>query len=107
MVDPASVVAANLWIDHIAVFQSEVESVRIVGVVGGAFPRDAFARVFDDARALANKLNRVNAPTMHTGLANFDLYGRLSGSTFVCHTMCRIDLLCLRPCPCPILRLHR
>src|SRR5439155_956179 len=65
MVDPAGVVAANLWIDHIAVFQSEVESVRIVGVVGGAFPRDAFAGVFDDACALANELYRVNASTMH------------------------------------------
>jgi len=88
MVDPAGVVAANLWIDHIAVFQSEVESVRIVGVVGGAFPRDAFAGVFDDACALANELYRVNASTMHARLANFDLYGWLSSFTFVRHTMC-------------------
>jgi hypothetical protein len=86
MVDPARVVAANLWIDYIAVFQPEVESVWIVGVVGGAFPGDAFARVFDDAHAFANELPRVNAPTMHSRLANLDLYGRLSSSTFVRHT---------------------
>ena len=36
MIDPARVVTANFRIDYFAVFQSEVESVRIVVVVGAA-----------------------------------------------------------------------
>ena len=51
MIDPARVVTANFWIDYLAVFQTEVESVWIVDVVGSGFPGDAFACVFDDARA--------------------------------------------------------
>src|SRR4029434_6986145 len=70
MIDPARIVTANFWIDYITVFQPEVESVRIVGVVGGGFPRDAFACIFDDARTFRNELRGVNAPAMHTGLAN-------------------------------------
>ena len=73
MIDPACLVTANYWIDYIAVFQAEVESVRIVGVVRRSFPGDAFARVLDDTFAFGNELRGVNAPAVHTGLANFDL----------------------------------
>ena len=52
MIDPARVVTANFWIDYLAVFQTEVESVWIVFVVGSGFPGDAFACVFDDTPAL-------------------------------------------------------
>src|SRR5437764_382197 len=92
MVDPARVIAANLWIDHLAIFQPEVESVGIIGVVRSAFPRNAFARVFDDAHAFANELDRVDAPTMHSRVANFDPHRRHSSPSFFCHTTCRTSL---------------
>ena len=38
MIDPARIVAANFGIDYITVVQTEVESVRIVFVVGSGFP---------------------------------------------------------------------
>src|SRR5436305_13484431 len=95
MVVPACYVAANLWIDDIAIFQSEVEGVWIVGVVRSAFPGDAFAGVFDDAHAFANEPDRIDAPTMHSRLADFNLDGRRSSSTFFCHTTCRISLALL------------
>jgi len=49
MVDPARVVAANVWIDYLAVIQAKIECVRIVLVVGSGFPGGAFASVFDNA----------------------------------------------------------
>jgi hypothetical protein len=77
VIDPPRVVTANFWIDYIAVFQPKDESVWTVLVVGGGFPGDAFSRVFDNASAFGNELHRVNAPAVHTGLANLDLYGSL------------------------------
>jgi hypothetical protein len=85
MIDPARVVTANFRIDYLAVFQTEVESVRIFGVVGSGFPGDAFACVFDDARAFGNELRRVNTPAMHAGLANLDFYGPPPSLAFLCH----------------------
>ena len=79
MIDPARIVAANLWIDYIPVFQSEIEGVWIVLVIGGCFPQHAFARVFDNASAFGNELHGVNAATVDAGFANLDLYGSLSG----------------------------
>jgi hypothetical protein len=86
MIDPARVVTANFWIDYIAVFQPEVESVWIVGIVRRGFPADAFALVLDNACAFGNKLRGVNAPTMHTGLANLNLHSSLPSSSFLLHT---------------------
>jgi hypothetical protein len=85
MIDPARVVTANFRIDYIAVVQPEVESVRVVMVVGGGFPRDALACVFDDARAFPYDLCGVNAPAVHTGLANFDLDRALPRFAFLRH----------------------
>ena len=68
MIDPARVVTADFWIDHIAVFQTEVESVWIVGVVGSGFPGNAFACVLDDTGPFGNELRGVNPPAMHAGL---------------------------------------
>ena len=93
MIDPARVVTANFWIDYIAVFQSEVESVWIVGIIRRGFPGDAFARVLDDARAFRYGLRGVNTPAVHTGLANFDLHGSLPSSCFLRHTRARSHLL--------------
>jgi hypothetical protein len=56
MIDPARVIAANLWIDYFAVFQAEIERVRVVLVVGSGFPGNALACVFDNASAFGNKL---------------------------------------------------
>jgi hypothetical protein len=100
MIDPARVVTANFWIDYIAVFQTEVESVWIVVVVGSGFPGDAFALVLDNARAFGNELRGVNAPAVHTGRTNLDLYGSLSSFAFLRHTQCGIVLasnVCLGP----------
>src|ERR1700746_121106 len=85
MIDPARVVTANLWIDYIAVFQSEVESVWIVIVAGSGFPGDAFACVFNDARAFGNEPCGVNAATVHTGFPNLDGCGSLPSFGFLCH----------------------
>src|SRR5512132_3338260 len=85
MIDPARVVTANFRINYIAVFQTEVESVRIVVVVGGGFPGDAFACVFDDARAFGNELRGVNAPAVHARLANLDLHGPPPSFAFLRH----------------------
>ena len=52
VIDPARVVTANFWVNYLAVIQTKVESVWIVGVVGSGFPGDAFACVLDDARRL-------------------------------------------------------
>ena len=93
MIDPARVVTANFWIDNIAVFQTEVESVWIVGVVRGGFPGDAFARVLDNARAFGNELRGINAPAVHTGRTNLDLYGSLPSFAFLRHTQCGIVLV--------------
>jgi hypothetical protein len=83
MIDPARVVTANFRIDYIAVFQPEVESVWIVVVVRGGFPGDAFACVFDDARAFGNEVRGVNAPAMHARLANLDLHASLPSFAFL------------------------
>jgi len=85
MIDPPRVITANFWINYIAVFQAEVESVWIVVIIGGGFPRNAFACVFDDAFAFANELRGVNASTMHSRLANLDLHCPLPGFAFLHH----------------------
>src|SRR4030095_7966 len=72
MINPACIVAANLRINYIAVFQPEVESVWTVLVVWGSLPGDAFARVFDNAPAFGDELHGVNAATVHTRFANLD-----------------------------------
>jgi hypothetical protein len=92
MIDPARVVTASFWIDYIAVFQSEIESVWIVGMVWRSFPGNAFACVLDDACAFGNELRGVNASTVHAGLANFDLHGPLPSSSFLRHTRARNHL---------------
>ena len=100
MIDPARVVTANFWIDYLAVIQTEVESVWIVGVVGSGFPGDAFACVFDDARAFGNELRGINTPAVHAGLANLYLYGSLPSFAFLRHTQCGIVVgsnVCLGP----------
>src|SRR5206468_5736967 len=100
MIDPARVVTANFWIDNIAVFQTEVESVWIVVVVRGGFPGDAFACVLDNARAFGNELRGVNTPAVHTGRTNLDLYGSLPSFAFLRHTPFGIVLtsnVCLWP----------
>jgi hypothetical protein len=78
MVDPARVVAANLWIDYFAVFEAKIEGVRVVFVVGSVSPGNALAGIFDNASAFANEVRGVNAATVHGGLANFDSYGTVS-----------------------------
>ena len=85
MIDPARVVTANFRIDYIAVFQSEVEGVWIVGVVGSGFPGNALACVFGDARAFRYELRRVNASAVDIGLANFDLDSAVSRFAFLRH----------------------
>src|SRR5206468_10315572 len=100
MIDPARVVTANFWIDYIAVFQTEVESVWIVVVVGSGFPRDAFACVFDDTRAFGNELRGINAPAGHIGLADRDLYRPRPRLAFLRHARRGIALpsnVCLSP----------
>ena len=100
MIDPARVITANLWIDYITVFQPEVESVWIVLVVGSGFPGDAFAGVFDDARAFGYELHGVNATAVHAGLANLDLHGPPPSFALLRHIQCGIVLassVCLRP----------
>ena len=87
MVDPARVVAVNLWIDYFAVFQAEIEGVRVVFVVGSGFPGNALACVFDNASAFGNKVRGVNAVTVHGGLANFDSYGSVSRFAFLRHVL--------------------
>ena len=59
MVDPACVVAANLWIDHLAVVEAKIECVWIVLVVGSGFPGDALPRVFDNEIGRASCRERV------------------------------------------------
>src|SRR5438874_9101795 len=85
MIDPARVVTANFWIDYIAVFQTEVESVWIVVVIGSGFPGDAFACVLDDPRAFGYELRGVNAPAVHARLANVDLHGPPPSFAFLRH----------------------
>src|ERR1700745_560006 len=97
MIDPARVVTANLWIDYIAVFQSEVESVWIVIVAGGGFPGDAFACVFNDARAFGNEPRGGNAATVHTGFPDLDGGGSLPGFGFLRHTQAGINPWFLSP----------
>lgn len=92
VIDPARVVTANFWINYIAVFQTEVESVWIVVIVGSGFPGDAFACVFDDARAFGNELRGVNALAVHAGLANLDLHGPPPSFAFLRHAQCGIVL---------------
>src|SRR5437764_1319499 len=86
MVDPARIVTANFWIDYIAVFQTEVESVWIVVVIGSGFPGDAFACVLDDPRAFGYELRGANAPAVHVRLANVDLHGPPPSFGFFRHT---------------------
>jgi hypothetical protein len=74
--------------------------VWIVDVVGSGFPGDAFAHVLDNARTFGNELRGVNAPAVHTGRTNLDLYGSLPSFAFLCHTQCGIVLasnVCLGP----------
>ncbi len=85
MVDPARVVAANLWIDYLTVIQAKIECVWVVLVVGSGFPGGAFAGVFDNASAFGNELRSVNAPSVHAGLANIEPYGSLSSFVFLRH----------------------
>ena len=85
MVDPARVVAANLWIDYFTVVQAKIECVWIVLVVGGSFPGDALAGVFDNASAFGNELHGVNTAPVHTGLANLDSYVSLATFALLCH----------------------
>ena len=87
MVDPARVVAANLWIDYFAVFEAEIERVRVVFVVGSGFPGNALACVFDNASAFGNKLRGVNAAAVHGRLANFDSYDSVSRFAFLRHVL--------------------
>jgi hypothetical protein len=87
MVDPARVVATNLWIDYFAVFQAEIERVRIVLVVGSGFPGNALAGVFDNASAFGNEMHGINAATVHSGLANLDSYGSVSRFAFLRHVL--------------------
>ena len=77
MVDPARVVAADLWIDYLTVIQAKIECMWIVLVVGSGFPGGALAGVFDNASAFGNELHGVNAATVHTGLANLDSHRSL------------------------------
>src|SRR5206468_9881041 len=88
---PACIVTVNLWVDNIAVFQPEVESVWIAVVVRGGFPGDALAGVLDNARAFGNELHGVNAPTVDTRRANLDLHGSISSFAFLRHTQCGIS----------------
>ena len=97
MIDQARVVTANFRIDYIAVFQSEVESVWIVIVAGSGFPGDAFACVFNDARAFGNELPGVNASAVDSGLANFDLHGAPPRFAFLRHTQAGIKPWLLTP----------
>jgi hypothetical protein len=90
MIDPTRVVAANLWIDYLPVFQAKIECVWIVLVVRSSFPRNTLARVFDNASAFWNELHSVNAATVHAGVANFDLYASLSGVPLLRHVQWRI-----------------
>ena len=85
MVDPARVVAANFWVDHLAIVEAKIECVWIVLVVGSAFPGDALPSVFDNTSAFANRLRGVNTVPVHTGLANFDSYGSLSTFALLRH----------------------
>ncbi len=85
MVDPARVVAANLWIDYLTVIQAKIECVWVVLVVGSGFPGGAFAGVFDNASAFGNELRSVNAASVHGGLANLDSYGPLLSFAFLRH----------------------
>ena len=85
MVDPARVVAVNLGIDYIAVVQTEIESVRIILVVGSGVPGGALASVFNNASAFGNELSGIYAATVYAGLANVDPYGSLSSFVFLCH----------------------
>ena len=85
MIDPARVVTANFWIYYIAVFQTEVESVWIVFVIGSGFPRDAFACVFNNTRAFGNELRSVNTPAVHVGFANLELHGAPPSFAFLRH----------------------
>jgi len=85
MINPARIVAANFWIDHLAVFQTEIESVWIVFVVGSGFPGDAFTCVFDDTPAPANELTRVNTPAVHVGFTNLKLHGPSPSFGFLRH----------------------
>ena len=87
MVDPARVVAANLWIDYFAVFEAEIEGVRVVFVVGSGFPGNALAGVFDNGSAFANEMRGINAATVHGGLPNFDSHGSVSRFAFLHHVL--------------------
>src|SRR5437867_428055 len=94
MINPARIVAANLRVDYIAVFQPKVESVWTVLVVGSGFPGDAFAFVLDDAPAFWNELHGVNATTVHTGLANFEPYSSMSSFPPCRHMQCESIVVC-------------
>lgn len=85
MVDPARVVAPDLWIDYFAVFQAKVERVWIVLVVGSGFPGHPFAGVFDNTSAFGNELHGVNAAPVYAGLADRDSYSSLSTFEFLRH----------------------
>ena len=87
MVDPARVVAANLWINYFAIFEAEIERVRVVFVVGSGFPGNPLACVFDNASAFGNKLRGVNAAAVHGRLANFDSYDSVSRFAFLRHVL--------------------
>ncbi len=62
MIDPARLVTPNFWVYYVAVFQTEVESMWVVSVVGSSFPGDAFTCVFDDASAFGNEVRRCKPP---------------------------------------------
>ncbi len=96
VIDPARGIAVDLAIDHELVVEGEVESV--IGVAGvvrvaaqGFGPVDDFALVFDDAFALFERLQGVDAFAVNTGLAhgNFaarGFAGKVGGDLDFSHT---------------------
>ena len=85
VVDPARVVATDLWVDYLTVIQPKIECMRIVLVVGSGFPGGAFPGVFDNASSLRNELHGINAATVHAGLADLEPCGSLSSFMFLRH----------------------
>src|SRR5205823_5205576 len=85
MVDPARVVASNLWIDNFAVFQAKVECMWVILVVWSGFPGYPFAGVLDYASAFGSEPHGVNAAPVHAGLADRDSCGSLSTFEFLRH----------------------
>src|SRR3546814_4817889 len=78
-VDPAGAVAAMVGVDHPVVVEGEQEGVAALDVAAdigiNLLVRPALALVFDDALALADRLQGENAIAVDTGLAGGDLAG--------------------------------